>query len=100
MKIRLKYCGGCNTVINREKLADEVLNYLKTKDKVEITRDEADVALIICGCPVGCVDIADIKNHTGKLIMVSGTNVNYLHVPPDQMVNHIGRLILEDRYNR
>lgn len=100
MKIRLKYCGGCNTIINRKKLADEVLNYLETKDKVEITRDEADVALIICGCPVGCVDLENIKNHTGKLILVSGTNVNYLHIAPDQMVSYICRLILKDKYNK
>lgn len=97
MKLRIKYCGGCNPIIDRKKVVDEVTDAIKATTSLELTEDEAEVAMVVCGCPVACVDIDNIKSHVKKLVLVAGDNVNYRHVPRDQMAKEICQLILEGK---
>ncbi|KUG04225.1 hypothetical protein ASZ90_018446 [hydrocarbon metagenome] len=93
IKLRIKYCGGCNPVINRKKLVDEVLNCLKVSTPVELTQKHADIALVVCGCSAACVDLDRIRNDTEYLILVAGNYINHYQVPSDQMAITICQLI-------
>ncbi len=95
IKLRIKYCGGCNPLINRKKLVDEVLNCLKVSTPVEITQKHADIALVVCGCSVACVDLAKIRNHAEYVILVAGNYINHYQVSSDQMATIICQLINE-----
>lgn len=100
MKLRIKYCGGCNPIIDRKKLVDEVTNAIRATNPLEITKDEAEVAMVVCGCPVACVDIETIESCVKKLVLVAGDNVNYRHVPRDQMAKEICQLILKGKEDK
>ena len=52
MKLRIKYCGGCNPIINRSKLVKEVINALSKEVDVEIVDNDADVGILVGGCQV------------------------------------------------
>jgi len=95
LKLRVKYCGGCNPVIDRKKVVDETLNCLKESIQIELTRDYADAALVICGCSAACVDIDEIIERVGFLILVAGETVNHYPVPRNQIASRVCELILE-----
>lgn len=97
MRLTIKYCGGCNPLINRRRIAEKVINNLQTVCKVELVQNEADVILVICGCPAACVDLDNIKNKCGKLILVSGNGVNYLQIPRDRMTEYICQIIWDNK---
>ena len=89
LKLRIKYCGGCNPVIDRKKIVDETLNCLKQSIQIEQTRDKADVALVICGCSAACVDIDEIRKQVEFLILIAGETVNHYPVPRDQIAKRV-----------
>jgi hypothetical protein len=87
MRIKIKYCGGCNTGINRKQLVDEIIKKLQTTNPIQFTQDEEDAGLVVCGCAAACVAVDRIG--AKKLILVAGNSVNYYAVPPDRMTTHI-----------
>jgi len=95
MKLFIKYCGGCNPSINRRKLVNEVLNLLKSCTVVEITLENADVGLVVGGCSVCCINIDEVKDRASELVVVGGTLVDYVNIPPDQQTNKIMQQVLE-----
>lgn len=58
MKVYLKYCGGCNPLYDRsvirEKLAADFPHFTFTRSE-----EEADRALVICGCSRACASVGD-----------------------------------------
>lgn len=83
MKLRIKYCGGCNPVINRKEVVNEVLDCLRASTPVEITREAADAALVVCGCPVACAEYEDIKKQVNKVVLVAGNFLEHHQIPRD-----------------
>jgi len=95
MKLYIKYCGGCNPVINRKKLVNQVVSQLKQYTALELTAQGADVGLIVGGCPVCCVNLDEINIPSRKLVVVGGDLVNGIKVPPDQLANAVVQQILK-----
>jgi aromatic ring hydroxylase len=94
MKLMIKYCGGCNPNINRKKLVDEVIDKLKKRINIEIVKENADVGLVVGGCSVCCVNLDDIKKQASELVIVGGTLVDFMQVPPDQEAIEIEKQIM------
>jgi hypothetical protein len=94
VKVKIKYCGGCNPYIDRPQLVRKVLEKLKTVTNVEIVSSDADVGLIVGGCPVCCVDQSEIEDQASAWIIVGGTLVNHVDVPVTQMPEKICEEIL------
>lgn len=94
MKLLIKYCGGCNPSINRKKLVNEVLNSLRSCTDVEITLENADVGLLVGGCSVCCINIDQVRDQASELVLVGGSLVDYVRIPPDQQANKIIQQIL------
>ena len=82
-QIGLKFCGGCNPLINRS----EVINHLK-----QILPDEIQLAttpsreiwiklLLICGCHNACVERYEIMTLAIHWVVVSGPMVEHINIP-------------------
>jgi hypothetical protein len=95
MKLYIKYCGGCNPVINRKKLVNEVVSQLKQYTALELTEQGADVGLVVGGCPVCCVNLDEIKAKARSFVLVGGELVNGIKVPPEQQAGVVVQQILK-----
>lgn len=85
MKLRIKYCGGCNPNIDRTKLVKEVLAALNEKLTVEVVNEAADVGLIVGGCSVCCVNFSEIEDQAKNWVIVGGNLVDHYQVSSDEL---------------
>lgn len=75
--IGIKYCGGCNPLIDRAKLVYEIRKALPPG--YSLTTKSAnpwDIGIMVCGCPLACVDKPEIKNLARRWILVAGKSVD------------------------
>lgn len=94
MKLRIKYCGGCNPIIDRKKLVDEVINILKDAVDVELVNENADVGLVVGGCSVSCVNLSEIEDQAKNWVIVGGNLVDHYQVSPDKQSAIVAKKIL------
>jgi 3-hydroxyacyl-[acyl-carrier-protein] dehydratase len=85
--IGLKYCGGCNPVIDRAALVHEIERLLPAGWKLITERQAApwEKALLVCGCPVACVNRVEAKALARQWILISGPMVDLKTVPEEEM---------------
>lgn len=95
MKMKIKYCGGCNPSINRKKVVEEVLEKLRASIDLELVSEEADIALVVCGCTAACVNLDEIKDQARELVVVGGTVVDGYQVSLEQLASCICSRIFE-----
>ncbi len=95
MKLYIKYCGGCNPVINRKKLVNDVVSKLKERTELEVEGEKADVGLIVGGCPVCCVNAEEIKAKASCFVVVGGDLVNCIQVPSQEQSDIIVQQLLQ-----
>lgn len=91
--IGLKYCGGCNPIIDREALVKEIERLLPAGWKLIAERqaDPWERALLVCGCPVACANRPEIKDWARCWVVVSGPMVDLQAVPETEMAKVIIR---------
>ena len=63
-RLAVKFCGGCNPVLEREDLARKVREGLPASEWVS-WEEGSDLVLIINGCPTACAEQAEIRKHSG-----------------------------------
>ncbi|HAA90174.1 MAG: Uncharacterized protein XD63_0738 [Thermoanaerobacterales bacterium 50_218] len=102
MKIRVKYCGGCNCGYDRTKFLRDLLSYLnqELQEDIEVVYEEEgtfDVGLIICGCPACCADRTEVRKGTENWHVVSAGLLDYLEVPQSEIPVMLGQLIKSAR---
>lgn len=95
MKLRIKYCGGCNPNINRKKLVNEVLDKLNAVTEVEVTNEGADVGIIVGGCSVSCVDLSEIEDQAKDWVIIGGNLVDYYQVSPAQLSEEVFQKVIK-----
>lgn len=95
MKLRIKFCGGCNPIINRSQLVTNVKNELSKVVKVETVDHDADVGLVIGGCQVCCVDLSQIEDQAQEWVIVGGDLVDHFQVPIDELPHKVVQKILQ-----
>ena len=94
MKLRIKYCGGCNPIINRSRLVNQVKDELQKKTNIEIVDKDADVGLLVGGCQVCCPNLSQIEDQAKQWVIVGGNLVDYLPVSIDQLPAKVAEKIL------
>ncbi len=94
MKLRIKYCGGCNPIIDRKKLVNEIINQLNDAGKVEIVNEKADVGLVVGGCSVCCINLSEIEDQAPHWVIVGGNLVDRYQVSSDQQSEIVAKKIL------
>ncbi|MDI9479928.1 MAG: hypothetical protein ACOXZ6_00640 [Syntrophomonadaceae bacterium] len=98
MKLRIKYCGGCNPIINRSKLVAAVRNELSKSVDVEIVDKDADVGLLVGGCHVCCPNLSQIEDQARQWVIVGGDLVDHLPVPTEQLPQIIAERIIQKQH--
>lgn len=87
--ISVSYCGGCNEACPRSEFVRELLaETAKIPDgpKVIHKDDEADAALLICGCHALCIaERPDCGLHRYKHHVIGPNILDYLAMPMDEV---------------
>ncbi|MFV0497692.1 MAG: hypothetical protein ACK5L0_05960 [Candidatus Fimivivens sp.] len=70
-KIGIRYCGGCNPRFDRVALEKQIeARFLDCTFEPVVRSVDCDAALIICGCPARCVNVADLSQAQIPLVIV------------------------------
>lgn len=85
--ISIKFCGGCNSRIDRRRIAAEVSVCLAMAGHViSFNRPEADVVIYLSGCTANC---AEPVNQVMVHVVVAGTTVDRILREERQLVGEI-----------
>jgi len=94
--VGVKYCGGCNSVIDRVGLVEGIKKVLP--GGYVITTDPSgapwDIGVIVCGCATACADRTPIKPLAKRWIVVAGTTVDLHKVPEEKLAAFIADKIV------
>ena len=85
--ISLKYCGGCNPVIDRAKLVQEITKLLPPEYSLTTKPSPTlwDVGIMVCGCLTACADKPEFKILARKWIIVAGNSVDLDNAPEEKL---------------
>lgn len=73
MKVRVKYCGGCNPRYERRAVTERLKAAFPQAGFVETGDDEGpfDHVAVICGCSAACAMHGDLHGTYGKTVVSS-----------------------------
>jgi len=69
LRIRIKYCGGCNPGYDRSRLVEQMK--IRLKDRVQWVSSETepyDLVIAIEGCETSCADLKEFEGHDVHII--------------------------------
>lgn len=95
--IGVKYCGGCNPEIHRSELVEN-LTRLFPDDYLLETGEPSEpweVAILVCGCPVACLDRPETRALAQNWLLVSGSMVDLRPVPTEQLATVVAEKLQE-----
>ena len=75
MRIALKYCGSCNPEVDLARIGRSVAELVQQQDWPLVTLgegDDADVLVLLCGCPRTCIDKEELRRQTKQVVLVAG----------------------------
>jgi len=87
----IKFCGGCNPLIERSEVANELKSILPegfTFDSDDPSR-RWDIGILICGCPTACADRPEHRSLAAAWILVSGPMVDRHSVSVENIARSI-----------
>ncbi|MFB3924605.1 MAG: hypothetical protein ACE14T_00995 [Syntrophales bacterium] len=92
----IKYCGGCNPLIDRPGLVKKIEKLLPGNcSPVEDLSTKWEIGVLVCGCPIACADRPSIRRMARHWIRVGGATVDLESVHEDEMAGVIVKKILE-----
>ncbi len=93
--IGVKYCGGCNPLIDRAKLVCEIGKSLPPEYSLTTDRSSNpwDIGIMVCGCFTACADKPEIRNLARKWIIVTGKSIDLDNVPEEKLADVIVKKI-------
>ena len=72
MRVKVKYCGGCNPRYDRAGLVRKVVEDFPAVDvRYGATPEISDFVLVVCGCSVRCASHEELRGVFGKWIISS-----------------------------
>ena len=73
MKVRVKYCGGCNPRYDRRAVTERLRAAFPEDEFIEMGDDEGpfDHVIVICGCPAACASHENLHGAHGKTVVSS-----------------------------
>ena len=80
MKIRVKYCGGCNPRYDRKAVTERLRAAFPESEFVEAGDDEGpfDHVIVLSGCSAACASHEDLHGTYGKTVPTSQEECNGL----------------------
>jgi hypothetical protein len=93
--IGIKYCGGCNPLIDRAKMVCEIRKALPPEYSLttESSSNPWDIGIMVCGCSSACVEKPEIRNLARQWILVAGKSVDLENAPEEKLADIAARKI-------
>lgn len=86
-RISINFCGGCNSRIDRGRIAAETSTCLAMAGYVvSFNQPEADVVIYLSGCTANCAEPVD---QVMACIVVAGTTIDRILTEERQLVGEI-----------
>lgn len=86
MKIGIKYCGGCNPVIDRKRLVKRLMQELPDDYVYEhFNLDDCDIVLLVNGCSLGCAEAPA----EADIITVAGCTIDGWTYPENELADRV-----------
>ena len=100
--IGIKYCGGCNPLIDRPGLVREIEKLLHPGLRLvtDMSSTPWEIGILVCGCPITCADRPDVRDISKRWIRVGGSTVDLDFIQEDEMASVIIAKIDSLRINR
>jgi len=73
-RVGIKFCGGCNPVIERGLVAQRIRGELEEEARWVSGEEETDFLLIVNGCRTACADKAEVRSGR-PVVVVAGESV-------------------------
>ena len=87
-KISINFCGGCNSKINRKKIADTVHDQMVNRGHdVTYNRTDADFVVFLSGCSVSCAVRKAVVE--APCIVVAGPSIDSTAIEENSLVAEI-----------
>ena len=80
-RLAIKFCGGCNPVLERGDLAQKIRQGLPAPQWVS-WEEESDLVLIINGCPTACAERAEIQKNSRAWLVIQPGGVSGIEKTP------------------
>lgn len=89
--IGIKFCGGCNPLIERSEVADELKSILPEGFAFDNNAPSGrwDIGILICGCHTACADRPELRSLAATWILVSGPTVDRHSVSVEDIAQSI-----------
>lgn len=87
MDIVVKYCGGCNSQIDRSKIIKDVESSLAAgyQFAANTSGKPFGAGILVCGCPSACAQKPELLNLTRDWIVVAGKTIDSREMPEDHL---------------
>jgi len=98
MIIALKYCGSCNPEIDLARIGETIFEEAQARgwEMVPLERlAEADVLVLLCGCPRTCIDTEELHHKAKQTLLVAGKRLGWQPVAEEELPSAIAKAIRE-----
>jgi 4-hydroxybutyrate CoA-transferase len=88
-RIGVKYCGGCNPLIERSQFVARLKEELSVdlQPTAGQSGEKWDLGILVCGCPVACADRPEVRSLARSWIVVGGPTVEQKAIPEKELAN-------------
>ena len=99
--ILVKYCGGCNSQIDRSKVIQDIKNLLEAGE--QLTTDDSlapfKTGMLVCGCSSACAQRPGLDDLSRQWVVLAGNSVDLQVLPEDRLAAAAVQKIREIRNN-
>ena len=81
-RVAIKFCGGCNPIIDRGQLARSIREHLTGLIRWVPPEEEVDLLLIISGCLTACVDRPEVTEKAAEYFAIAGSRIVFIQRNP------------------
>ena len=81
-RLAIKFCGGCNPMIDRGTLAQTIRESFTGRVHWVSYEERPDLVLIINGCLTACADEADVKKKSRASLVIQGPAISDIDKNP------------------
>jgi hypothetical protein len=95
--IFVKYCGGCNPLIDRESVVQNIAKLLAPDSVLtsEQSNKPSDIGILICGCSSACAQKPELENFARKWIVVAGKSVDLESLSEEKLADVVVKKLNE-----
>jgi 3-hydroxyacyl-[acyl-carrier-protein] dehydratase len=89
--IGIKYCGGCNPVIDRISLVQEIGKLLPSDHSIvnDESANQWDIGILVCGCPSACADRQELRRLARHWFLIAGRTIDQSIMPENELADAI-----------